>query len=174
MIKIDQNRKPLSILLKKSSFLPEGMIPRIGSGPFRFGFFLIQWKTVPDPLGQFWRQVLIDEELVDSKVEELGTNLCRNTSRNCWEGKRRGHQGETLCCHPSTSKRRWPPPLKAQALRSHSYGKGHQGFYWHKWRAQFVEAFRLFNLHQQTRQDWQHIFWNILELTTCSNYLFAK
>ena len=25
--------------------------------------------------------------------------------------------------------------------------------HWHKWRAQFVEAFGLFNLHQQTRQD---------------------
>ena len=41
------------------------------------------------------------------------------------------------------------------SISFHSYGKWHQGFYWHKWRAQFVEAFGLFNLHQQTRQDWK-------------------
>ena len=39
-----------------------------------------------------------------------------------------------------------------------SYGKRHQGFYWHKWRAQFIEAFGLFNLHQQTRQDWLYSY----------------
>ena len=53
-----------------------------------------------------------------------------------------------------------------------SYGKWHQGFYWHKWRAQFVEAFGLFNLHQQTRQD-SFIFFILLYRISRVHYVIG-